>query len=287
MITCTFKENAFLSSDPDIKIISKDNGFHIELPSQKDVSLFVDFNSLGSDLHINIPKACTASITLQQHDIHHHHKIHFYGQSQSQITCLWLLRTATESDLCIERTINLFENSTFQDFFLIDPRGKLEIKSHVHLLEKKASASSMGAALIPSLCQFIFEPIQYHEAQMTSSYLSYHSVIEDLGRSQFQGLVHIDKAYDNCSGEQQNKNLLMGKRARALSSPRLDIVPSHVMCRHGSATSSLDPSKVYYLESRGFPTSQAKNILKDSFFWEPFMELPEEILTRAHNFYAS
>ena len=289
MITCTFKDNSYTTSDPLLNacISQKDTGFHIEIPSQDKISLFIDFDSSESDLNIYIPSHCHASITLKESNVTHNHKISFYGKAHSHINCLWLLRTAPESSITLNRNIHLYESAFFEDFFLIDPQGKLEVKSNVHLLEPKASCTSLGSAFVPSLCQFIFEPIQYHEAQKTSSYLSFHSVIEDLGRSQFQGLIHIDKAYNDCSGEQQNKNLLMGKRARALSSPRLDIVPSQVMCRHGSATSSLDPSKVYYLESRGFPTPKAKDILKDSFFWEPFSGLPEDRLDQAHNFYTS
>ena len=75
---------------------------------------------------------------------------------------------------------------------------------------------------------------------------------------------------------QENKNLVLSKRARVDALPRLEILPNEVACKHGSATGELDPRQLYYLTTRGFSLDEAKALVVRGFALEGLCGLSPE-----------
>jgi Fe-S cluster assembly protein SufD len=96
------------------------------------------------------------------------------------------------------------------------------------------------------------------------------------GRAVFQGLVVVHKEAPGTDAVQLNKNLVLSKRARIDSLPRLEILPNEVSCKHGSATGEIDARQIYYLGTRGLSEEQARALVLQGFALEGIGALPSE-----------
>ena len=67
-------------------------------------------------------------------------------------------------------------------------------------------------------------------------------------------------------GFQANRNMLMGRDARADSIPGLEIQADDVRCTHASATGQIEEEMIFYLMSRGLPRAEAVKLAVDGFF---------------------
>ena len=101
-------------------------------------------------------------------------------------------------------------------------------------------------------------------------------ILTGRAKSVFQGLVKIDKSAPKTLAFQNNKNLLLSKNARVDASPRLEILPNDVICKHGSATGELDSKQLYYIATRGFSIMEARKLIVKSFVAESLNNLESE-----------
>lgn len=93
--------------------------------------------------------------------------------------------------------------------------------------------------------------------------------------SSFEGLIHVRREAQQTNAYQLNQNLLVHPSAKAFSKPSLDILADDVRATHGSTTGRLDPEQQFYLESRGVPRRQAKQLLTRAFCETLLRVLPE------------
>ena len=90
--------------------------------------------------------------------------------------------------------------------------------------------------------------------------------------------MKIEKNAPKTFAFQNNKNLLLSKNARVDASPRLEILPNDVICKHGSATGELDSKQLYYMSTRGFSLQEARKLIVKSFAAESLNNLESESL---------
>jgi Fe-S cluster assembly protein SufD len=107
-----------------------------------------------------------------------------------------------------------------------------------------------------------------HRAPGTSSDLLIKSAVKDKARSVFTGLIVVEKKAVKTNAFQTNRNLLLSRGARADSIPKLEILADDVKCGHGSATGSVDPEQLFYLQSRGIPPDEGERLIVEGFFEE-------------------
>lgn len=90
------------------------------------------------------------------------------------------------------------------------------------------------------------------------------------GRSEtvFDGLVKVFEGAQKTDAVQENRNLILGKRALAHSNPRLEIFADDVKCTHGSTVGELDEEALFYLRTRGISAEGAKGMLTLAFAGE-------------------
>lgn len=105
-----------------------------------------------------------------------------------------------------------------------------------------------------------------HKEDYSHSLILQKSLIDNHSRSIFRGNIIIPKGTKKCTGEQQNKNLLLGKNCISEAIPQLEITTDDVEAAHGSATGELDDEQLFYLQSRGLRPEEAKSLLMVSFF---------------------
>lgn len=91
------------------------------------------------------------------------------------------------------------------------------------------------------------------------------NVGNDETKTSFIGKFEISSASEGFSGSMDNPNLMLSKTAKMQTRPILDIYTKEIECTHGCTISNVDEEQLYYLQTKGFDTKSAKNILVDSF----------------------
>jgi Fe-S cluster assembly protein SufD len=175
----------------------------------------------------------------------------------------------------LERRVEVDAGATFRDALVFAPAGTVRVVSNVVLAGRKALAHG-SAAVIASGGAIDYEPVQEHVGPGGTSDLMAKMIASGRGRAVFQGLVVVHKEAPGTDAVQLNKNLVLSKRARIDSLPRLEILPNEVSCKHGSATGEIDARQIYYLGTRGLSEEQARALVLQGFALEGIGALPSE-----------
>ena len=93
----------------------------------------------------------------------------------------------------------------------------------------------------------------------------YKTVLDDQSRSIFRGRIIVAEDAQQTNADQQNNNLLLSKTAEADTKPQLEIYADDVKCSHGATVGQLDPTSLFYLQSRGINTESANALLTFAF----------------------
>jgi Fe-S cluster assembly protein SufD len=115
--------------------------------------------------------------------------------------------------------------------------------------------------------------VQRHQSPKATSRAVYKGAVASGGRSVFQGLIEVAPGASGTDAWLTNRNLILGEGARSDSIPTLKIGNNDVKCSHGSTTGRLNAEELFYLESRGLSTADAREMLVIGYF--------EDILTPA------
>ena len=208
-----------------------------------------------------------------------HHRITLRVGRDAQLTQLWaqLGRTAAVSGkMLIERKVRLETGARFFDASVFVPSDLLRIMSVVSAEAERASAQCATTVVATGNSVADYEPLQDHVAPRSESHLRAQMIASQRGKAIFQGLINVERDALGTNSSQVNKNLLLSKRARIDSMPKLRILPDEVACKHGSATGEIDAKQVHYLMTRGFTERSAKELVARGFCLEGLKHLNEE-----------
>ncbi len=117
---------------------------------------------------------------------------------------------------------------------------------------------------------------QEHLATDGTSDLLFAGVLDGRARSVYAGTIVVDPEAQRTNAYQNNRNLLLNSGTRADSIPRLEIMADDVRCTHGATTSTLEPSHLYYLRSRGLSEAQARELIVEGYFEAVLDRVPHE-----------
>jgi Fe-S cluster assembly protein SufD len=107
-----------------------------------------------------------------------------------------------------------------------------------------------------------------HQVEHCNSHQRFKGVLSGKSEAVFDGLVLVAKGAQKTDARQDNRNLLLSKRALAHSNPRLEIHADDVKCSHGSSIGELDQDALFYLRSRGIGAEAAQGLLTFAFVGE-------------------
>lgn len=114
--------------------------------------------------------------------------------------------------------------------------------------------------------------LQDHVAPDGTSDLLYKGVLTDQARSVFSGLIRVSPEGKKTAAYQQNRNLLLSRKARADSIPNLEIGASDIIgCTHGATVGKVDEEQLFYLMCRGLARSEATQLIVEGFV-EPLLD---------------
>lgn len=144
----------------------------------------------------------------------------------------------------------------------------------VQLEHKGAEAFVSGLFLAGKDQQFEFNTTQMHAAPHTKSDLLFVGALRENARTNYEGIIKVEKGAQKTDAYQKNKNLLLSKNARADSEPLLEIEANDVRCTHGATVAPVDKEDLFYLMSRGIEKELAKKLLIFGFFSKVVEKIP-------------
>ncbi len=104
-----------------------------------------------------------------------------------------------------------------------------------------------------------------HGAHHTTSHQLFKYVADGASQCTFQGLIVVKPGAEFTEAYQTNHNILASPQARMHGEPALEIYCDEVKCSHGATTGQLDPSAIFYMQQRGIPEEEARQMLMEAF----------------------
>ena len=152
-------------------------------------------------------------------------------------------------------------------------------RSTQHSVLRGAGAEAVVTGLyLPDGKQHMaFDTLQDHVAPSCTSDLLYQGALLGKSRSVYEGTIRAWPDAQKTNAYQSNRNLLLSKKARADSLPRLEIEANDLRCTHGATVSQVDDQQVFYLMSRGIPRDDAVRLIVEGFFQPSLDRLPESL----------
>ena len=111
-----------------------------------------------------------------------------------------------------------------------------------------------------------------HLGKSTTSNMITKGVLGDESSSIFTGTIHIAEGAVKTESQQENRNIILTKKASAQSVPNLEILCDDVICGHGSSVGPIDETLYHYVMSRGINKENAEKLLIKGFFNEVINE---------------
>jgi Fe-S cluster assembly protein SufD len=106
----------------------------------------------------------------------------------------------------------------------------------------------------------------------------FRSVVDDRGRSVFQGRIIVRPDAQKTDARMMTRALLLSDEAEADNKPELEIFADDVTCGHGATTGALDENLLFYLRARGLSEKEAQALLIQAFVGEAIEQIASEAL---------
>ncbi len=155
----------------------------------------------------------------------------------------------------------LKRNSTFTSICATNGSAGTRHDYRVQLNGENGDAHLNGLWMLNNKREAHTHILMEHKAPHCQSMQLFKSVLNDTSRSSFEGKIFVESEAQKTDAFQLNNNLLLTDYAQAFSKPNLEIFADDVKASHGSTFGPLSTEELFYLKTRGFSDSQAKNLL--------------------------
>ncbi len=119
-----------------------------------------------------------------------------------------------------------------------------------------------------------------HTMPNCNSFENYKGILDGSAVGVFNGKIFVRHGAQKTDSKQSNRNLLLSRDATVNSKPQLEIFADDVKCTHGATIGQIEPSQMFYLQSRGIPKEHARQILTFAFANEIIENIPHEPLRK-------
>jgi Fe-S cluster assembly protein SufD len=184
-----------------------------------------------------------------------------------------------EPALHIETQIcELAETANLTGFGLVSGGEVTRRQIFVRLAGGEAKLSLGGLALIDGARRADTTLQVVHAALAGTSREFYRAIVDDDAIGVFQGKIVVEKAAQKTDGSMKSQAILLSPRAQMNEKPELEIFADDVVCGHGATVASLDPEHLFYLQSRGISSNDAKAMLLEAFGAESVDRIADKLL---------
>lgn len=140
---------------------------------------------------------------------------------------------------------------------------------------ENAEVNLNGLDVLTGQTEIYHQTVTEHWVPNCRSNQFYKGILDDAGKSEFNGLVFVAEGANGTDSQQLNKNLLLSDDAKVWTRPQLQINADDVKCAHGATVGQLEEEQLFYLASRGLSRELAQSLLTYGF--------AEEIIQRIAN----
>ena len=121
--------------------------------------------------------------------------------------------------------------------------------------------------------------IQDLAADHTTSDLLYLSALYDRAHASFYGITNVRQGTKQTSSYQECRNLLLSPEAGAEPIPVLEIAANDILrCGHGATAGAIDPTTLFYAQTRGLDADAAERMIVRGFFEQVVAQIHDETI---------
>ena len=121
--------------------------------------------------------------------------------------------------------------------------------------------------------------VQDLAADHTTSDLLYLSALYDRAHASFYGVTNVRQGTKQTSSYQECRNLLLSPQAGAEPIPVLEIEANDILrCGHGATAGAIDPTQLFYAQTRGLDADAAERMIVRGFFEQVVAQINDETI---------
>ncbi|MCP4582941.1 MAG: Fe-S cluster assembly protein SufD [candidate division Zixibacteria bacterium] len=203
--------------------------------------------------------------------------VEIFADDASRVRYINLQRLATDYHSFITQRTHLARDAESYTLFASVGSGVSKINAGTILDGRGAHSNMYGVAFGDNRQQFDHHTVHHHKSSDSYSNIDLKTVMKDKSSSAYTGLIKIEKEAPNCEAYQENRNLLLNKKARVETIPELEILTDQVRCSHGATVGPLDEETVFYLTSRGISRAEAIKSIVAGFVEPTLAKMPKSV----------
>ncbi|MEM6662268.1 MAG: Fe-S cluster assembly protein SufD [Pseudomonadota bacterium] len=188
------------------------------------------------------------------------------------------LQTTAVAPVATHVFARLGAESAFKTFTLTADGSLTRNEVVMDLTGDEGSGHIAGAVLAGGQSHVDNTVFVTHSAEDCESRQVFKNVLGGQGKAIFQGKIFVREGAQKTDGYQISQAVLLNDGAEFSAKPELEIYADDVACSHGSTTGALDPTAMFYLQSRGVPKAEAEAMLIAAFADEAIEEIADEEL---------
>ena len=192
-------------------------------------------------------------ISLAQNSQCNHHRLNLESSKVRQVS---------------RSVIRLAKNSDYKGFYF--SKGSKLNRTDIDIFHQgEHSESELTGIYLPSGEDCIdYHTNIEHQVPNCNSREIFRGIIADSAKATFNGKIHIFKYAQKSNAQLNNKNLLLTNTAEVNTKPELEIYADDVICAHGATVAKIDEQAIYYMQTRGIKSKDARRMLSHGFINE-------------------
>jgi Fe-S cluster assembly protein SufD len=159
-------------------------------------------------------------------------------------------------------------HARFNEFLFTTGGAVVRNQAFVRFDGEGTIAGIRGASLLKGRQHADTTLVVDHAVADCTSREVFKSVLDEEGRSVFQGKIIVRPHAQKTDAKMATHALLLSETAEADNKPELEIFADDVQCGHGATSGALDEDLLFYLKARGIPANEAEALLIQAFVGE-------------------
>lgn len=163
------------------------------------------------------------------------------------------------------------------EIYLVNTGGKL-VRQEINVVVtgENANLKIRGVNLAGDENHVDVTTVLSHNVPNTDSSQIFRNVATERGMGVFQGKIKVAQAAQKTDAAMACNTLLLSDDCGFSAKPELEIFADDVLCAHGATIADLEESHLFYLQARGIPEREARNLLVKAFLEEVLEDIDDK-----------
>lgn len=150
--------------------------------------------------------------------------------------------------------------------FKLDKPGEIDLVIPFLVAHEEREVLGIISAMEPG--DYKVRVVSDHRASNTFGRIVIKGVAANGVRVTVDGMVKIGKEARKTDSFLEMRILLLDKKSSAVAEPKLEIENNDVRASHAATVGKIDEEQIFYLNSRGVDTDEAKRLIVEGFLKE-------------------